>query len=105
MRNTLTLIGQSLYMTREYTLVSRASAHSRLSAQMLVLAAQMESAHSRVSAQARSLQSHMASTRTASVRHGAYIQARFTERSYTKAWPTISLIMHRLYQQQAAESW
>ena len=48
------------------TVVSRASAHSRVSTQVLILAAQMESAHSRVSAQARSLQSHMVSAQAAS---------------------------------------
>ena len=53
------------------TIVSRASAHSRVSAQVLVLAARMESAHSRVSAQARSLQSCMASAQAASARQHA----------------------------------
>ena len=53
------------------TVVSWASAHSWVSAQVLVLAAQMESAHSRVSAQARSLQSCMASAHAASARQHA----------------------------------
>ena len=50
------------------TVVSRASTHSWVSTQVLVLAARMESTHSRVSTQARSWQSRMASAQAASVR-------------------------------------
>ena len=85
-----------------YTVVSWASAHSRVSAQVLVLAVQMESAHSRLSTQARSLQSHMASAQAAlacqhaSTPKGTCSQACSTEHtcSYTKAWSTISSIVH-----------
>ena len=48
------------------TVVSRASTHSRVSTQVLVLAARMEITHSWVSAQARSLQSSMASAHAGS---------------------------------------
>ena len=50
------------------TVVSQASPHSRVSAQVLVFIVRMESAHSWISVQARSLQSCMASTQAASAR-------------------------------------
>ena len=57
-----------------YTIVSQAiaSAHSQVSAQVLVLAAWMKSAPSQVSAQARSLQSRVASAQAASAHKGCY---------------------------------
>ena len=78
------------------TVVSRASAHSRVSTQVLVLAAQMDGAHSLISTQARFLQSRMASTQAAlACQHAKErIQARSTKHSYTKAWLTIIAQLH-----------
>ena len=73
------------------TVVSWASAHSRVSAQV---PGWMESTHSCVSAQARSLQQAPRQLQYAKV--GLH-PCKFIECSYTKAWSTISSIMHRLY--------
>ena len=74
-----------LYTFAAYNVLSRALLYKRQGACFGCMP--MESAHSQVSAEARSLQSHMASAQAAAVR-----QRTFIERSYTKAWLTISSI-------------